>query len=130
VRLQQAIVADSAKTIRILETSHPPVFYFSPGDIELGLLRPNPRKTFCEFKGIAIFWDVEAGSLVSNAGWSYPSPAAGFEAVEDWVAFYPSKLECTVDGEPVLPQAGDFYGGWITSEIRGPFKGGPGTSQW
>jgi uncharacterized protein (DUF427 family) len=130
VRLQQAIVADSAKTIRILETSHPPVFYFSPEDIELGLLRPNSRKTFCEFKGIAIFWDVEAGSLVRNAGWSYPSPAAGFEAVEDWIAFYPSKLECTVDGEPVLPQAGDFYGGWITSDIRGPFKGGPGTSQW
>ncbi|CAN5745529.1 DUF427 domain-containing protein [soil metagenome] len=130
VRSGEFVVADTTRSIRVLETSHPPVFYLPPEEIDMSLLRGNPHATFCEFKGRAVYWDVAAGGTVSQAAWSYPTPSSGFEVIEDWLAFYPSKVECTVDGELVKAQAGGFYGGWITPEITGPFKGEPGTRGW
>lgn len=122
---------------RVLETSHPPVFYFPPEDVRMDLLRPaSARQTFCEFKGVALYWDLvaadaEAGVSAVKIGWSYPEPTSSFAALLDHIAFYASKLdECWVAGERVQAQAGDFYGGWITSRVRGPFKGGPGTMGW
>ncbi len=130
VRSGEIVVTDTTRSIRVLETSHPPVFYLPPSDVEMDLLRPNPHTTFCEFKGRAVYWDVTGQETITRAAWSYPSPSPGFEEIKDWVAFYPSKIECTVDGELVKAQAGGFYGGWITPEITGPFKGEPGTRGW
>ena len=67
----------------------------------------------------------------ANAAWSYPAPSPGFAAIAGYLAFYASRVdECWVDDERVQPQEGDFYGGWITSRIVGPFKGGAGTRGW
>ena len=129
VSFEGLTIAESNQTVRILETSHPPVFYIPPRDIELSLLSMSQRSTFCEFKGEASYWDLSSAGI-DSVGWSYPNPSPGFEAIRDWMAFYPSKVDCYVDGEQVKPQEGDFYGGWITPEIRGPFKGGPGTWGW
>lgn len=123
-------IARSSRAIRVLETSHPPVFYIPPSDIDMALLVRSERSTFCEFKGRAVYWDLQAGQRASSVAWSYPDPDPGFEKITDYLAFYPSKVECFADNERVRPQEGDFYGGWITSEIRGPFKGGAGTRGW
>jgi uncharacterized protein (DUF427 family) len=125
-------IADSTRAKRVLETSHPPVYYLTPEDIRQEYLVPSPRTSFCEFKGKAHYWTVRVGDREApNAAWSYPRPTQGFEAIRDHLAFYPSAMDaCYVDGERVQPQAGDFYGGWITSDIEGPFKGGPGTQGW
>lgn len=130
VRSGDLVLADTTRSIRVLETSHPPVFYLPQAEVGMNLLRANPHTTFCEFKGRAVYWDVVAGEAISRAAWSYPAPSPGFEEIKDWIAFYPSKVECTIDGEAVKPQAGGFYGGWITTEITGPFKGEPGTTGW
>ena len=129
VSFERLTIAESSRTVRILETSHPPVFYIPPQDVELSLLSMSRRSSFCEFKGEASYWDLPTAGL-DLVGWSYANPSPGFETIRDWMAFYPSKVECYVDGEQVQPQEGDFYGGWITPEIRGPFKGGPGTWGW
>lgn len=129
-RSGEVVLADTTRSARVLETSHPPVFYLPPAEVEMNLLRANPNTTFCEFKGRAVYWDSIAGKTISRAAWSYPTPSPGFEEIKDWIAFYPSKVECIVDGEAVRSQASEFYGGWITSEIAGPFKGGPGTNLW
>ncbi len=125
-------VADTSSAIRTLETSHPPSYYFPPDDIKPGLLRRGSGASFCEWKGAAKYWDVVIGDLVlSNVGWSYPSPSAAFEPLRDHVAFYPGAFDrCSVDGETVVPQPGEFYGGWITSAVAGPFKGIPGSRGW
>jgi uncharacterized protein (DUF427 family) len=125
-------VVDSTDAYRILETSHPPVYYVAPSAIAPGVLEPNPRTSWCEFKGTAHYWDVVAGGTrIASGAWSYPEPSYGYEAIRDHVAFYPSLADaCYVDDEQVVPQAGDFYGGWITSGITGPFKGAPGTLGW
>jgi uncharacterized protein (DUF427 family) len=125
-------IADSTSAIQILETSHPPVYYIPPQDIQMALLTPTERHTFCEFKGTASYWTLKVGArAVQNAAWSYPKPAAGYEAIQDYLAFYPSRVDaCYVDDELVQAQAGDFYGGWITGDIAGPFKGGIGTAGW
>ncbi|MFD9127102.1 DUF427 domain-containing protein [Kitasatospora sp. NPDC059571] len=125
-------VAVSTGAVRVLETSHPPVFYLPSTAVLAGVLVPSRRRTWCEWKGTAVYWDLVVGAERSaDAAWSYPEPSAGFAAIRDMVAFYPSRVtRCTVDGEAVVPQEGDFYGGWITSEIRGPFKGGRGTAGW
>jgi uncharacterized protein (DUF427 family) len=130
VRFAESVLADTTRSIRVLETSHPPVFYLPPAEVEMNLLRANPDTTFCEFKGRAVYWDVIGEETICRAAWSYPAPSPGFEEMKDWIAFYPSSVECTVDGEAVKAQAGGFYGGWITSEIAGPFKGEPGTKGW
>ena len=131
IRHAGAVVADSAGAVRVLETSHPPVYYLPLADIRASL-SPTPRVTVCEFKGAATYWDVTAGGVtVPEAAWSYEEPARGFELLRSHLAFYPGRFdECTVDGEQVQPQPGDFYGGWLTSDITGPFKGGPGTLGW
>lgn len=133
VKMGQEIIAETNRGYRILETSHPPVYYFPPEDVRLEQLQKNPGKqSFCEFKGAATYWDWAATSGTKQAiAWSYPDPGGRFSAIKDYLAFYPSRVgECFVDGERVQAQEGDFYGGWITSDIVGPFKGGPGTWGW
>ena len=122
-------IAASTATYRVLETSHPPVYYIPPGDIVPGCLQPTPRSSFCEWKGVAAYYTVVVGDRqAENAAWYYPSPTPEFAAIAHYVAFYPSRMDaCYVDGEQVKAQPGDFYGGWVTSKIVGPFKGDPGT---
>ncbi|MFF2095820.1 DUF427 domain-containing protein [Streptomyces sp. NPDC058202] len=125
-------IAETTRALRVLETSHPPVFYLPLDDVRTDLLRPTTERSWCEWKGPAVYWDLAAGTDVSpSAAWSYPEPVPAYSALAGHVAFYPTRVDrCTVDGEPVTAQEGDFYGGWITAEIRGPFKGGPGTRGW
>lgn len=117
---------------RILETSHPPVYYIPPEDIKMEYLTASDRSSWCEWKGAAAYYHLQVGNRqVQNAAWYYPQPTPGFESLKDFAAFYPSLMDaCYVDGEQVQAQAGDFYGGWITSDIIGPFKGGPGSNWW
>ena len=133
VRHSGITVADSVAALRILETSHPPVYYIPAHDVVADLLRPSvSRQSFCEFKGLASYWNlVMEGSTVRDVGWSYAQPVAAYAALAGHLAFYASKVdECWVGDERVMPQAGDFYGGWITTNLRGPFKGAPGTLGW
>lgn len=126
------VIAETRRALRVLETSHPPVYYLPPADIRMEYLTPTGRGTYCEFKGAARYWTLRVGDRTAeNVAWSYPDPAPGFEAIRDHLAFYAGPMDaCTVDGERVTPQPGGFYGGWITSDIVGPFKGGPGTLGW
>lgn len=126
------VIADSTNALRVLETSHPPVYYLPPADCRLDLLTPAQLRTFCEFKGVASYWTIEVGDRRSvEAAWSYPEPAAGFERLIDHLAFYPSRVDrALVDEFLIEPQEGDFYGGWITPDVVGPFKGAPGTRGW
>jgi uncharacterized protein (DUF427 family) len=133
IELDGQIVVDTRRSLRVLETSHPPVYYLPGEAITAGLLRPTRRTTWCEFKGSASYFDVvcPSGRVIPGAAWHYPRPTAGFEPLVGHVAFYPSRMDrCTVEGETVVAQAGDFYGGWITSKVTGPFKGAPGTGGW
>jgi uncharacterized protein (DUF427 family) len=125
-------VVDSDRCLRVLETSHPPVYYVPRDDIAEGVLEPGEGRSFCEFKGVAGYWDLVAGGTrVPQAGWSYESPVPAYAELKGFVAFYPSRVdECRVGDDLVRPQEGDFYGGWITPDITGPFKGGPGTMGW
>lgn len=126
------IVADTRRAVRTLETSHPPSYYIPPDDIAAGVLRPGGGGSFCEWKGAARYWDVVVdGETLPRVGWSYPSPTAPFAILRDHVAFYAAPFDrCSVDGETVVPQPGGLYGGWITSDLAGPFKGGPGSMGW
>ncbi len=125
-------VAETRRAYRVLETSHPPTWYLPFEDILPGTLVAEEQTSFCEFKGRAVYWQLQAGGEVSrHAAWSYPKPGPAFAAIRDYVAFYPSRMEaCFVDEERVESQPGDFYGGWITSDVVGPFKGSPGTWGW
>lgn len=126
------IIAETNRTFRVLETSHPPVYYFPPEDVRMKFLSPNDGSSFCEWKGRAGYYDLQIGEkIIKNAAWFYPNPPRNFVEIKDYVAFYPSKPDaCYVNDELVETQEGDFYGGWITSEIVGPFKGGAGTWGW
>ena len=132
VRHRGVVVADSTAAHRVLETSHPPVYYLPAADVTPGVLERVRGSSFCEFKGTAGYWDlVVDGERVRNAAWSYDRPEPGYAVLAGAIAFYPGRVdECTVGGERVRPQEGDFYGGWITADITGPFKGGPGTRGW
>lgn len=125
-------IADTTEGYRLLETSHPPAYYIPQKDIQMQYLKATTRKTFCEFKGAAAYWTIEVnGQKAQNAAWSYPNVGGSYAPVRDYVCFYAGQMEaCYVDDEQVQAQAGDFYGGWITSHIVGPFKGGPGTWGW
>lgn len=128
-----AKIASTNCGFRVLETSHPPVYYFPPEDVQMIFLeRARGGETFCEFKGEASYWDLQVQDRrVSRVAWSYSHPNQAFIAIRDYLAFYPSKVdECYIGDEKVQAQEGDFYGGWITSKIVGPFKGGPGTFGW
>lgn len=126
------IVANTRSSVRTLETSHPPSYYIPVSDITPGLLRRAEGSSFCEWKGAAVYWDVVVGdNLLPRIGWSYPNPSAAFSILQDHVAFYAAPFDrCSVDGETVIPQPGEFYGGWITSKLAGPFKGVPGSRGW
>jgi uncharacterized protein (DUF427 family) len=125
-------VAETNGALRVLETSHPPVYYIPPHDIQQEFLLRTEYQSICEFKGVATYYTLKVGERVSeNAAWSYQNPYTGYESIRNHVAFYPKRVDaCYVNGERVQAQEGDFYGGWITSDIDGPFKGGSGTSGW
>jgi uncharacterized protein (DUF427 family) len=127
------LIADSSRALRILETSHPPVIYIPAEDFIAGALVPSAaNSTFCEFKGVADYLDVSAGGKVAEAAaWTYPRPVDAYAELADHVAVYPERMDrCLLDDEAVRAQEGDFYGGWVTDEIEGPLKGGPGTRGW
>jgi uncharacterized protein (DUF427 family) len=125
-------VARTDRGWRVLETSHPPTYYFPPDDVAPEVLEPAGGRSLCEWKGVARYWTLREGPAVAErAAWSYPEPTPAFSAIAGHVAFYASALDrATVGDMVVMPQPGDFYGGWVTSEIEGPFKGGPGTRGW
>jgi len=125
-------VAQSERAFRVLETSHPPSYYIPPEDVRIDLLEPRPEKTVCEWKGGASYWSLHVGERVAaSCAWSYADPPPPYEALRGCLAFYPGRVDaCFVDHERVRAQEGGFYGGWITSDLVGPFKGGPGTSGW
>ncbi|MET0221681.1 MAG: DUF427 domain-containing protein [Tardiphaga sp.] len=125
-------IADTTAGYRVLETSHPPVYYIPSSGIAGQFVQSAPGTSWCEFKGDARYWSLSVGSRTSDkAAWSYATPSQGFEAIAGCLAFYASRVdECWVGDERVQAQEGDFYGGWITSQIVGPFKGGPGTRGW
>jgi len=125
-------IAETRNGFRVLETSHPPVFYFPPEDVKTQFLVASPKKSYCEFKGIASYWTVDVlGKRSNNAAWSYPHPSNGFRVLTNSIAFYASRVDdCWVGAERVQAQTSDFYGGWITSNLIGPFKGPPGTLGW
>lgn len=125
-------IARTNRAVRVLETSHPPTYYIPKSDFDASVLVPNRARSICEFKGQAVYYDIRVGEAVAPASaWEYPEPRPGFEALGDHLALYPGRMDtCYVNDEPVTPQDGDFYGGWITSRVVGPFKGGPGTRGW
>ncbi len=125
------LIAQSTAAYRVLETSHPPTWYIPRADIKMEFVKSTAKSSFCEWKGMATYWTVRIGNQAQeNAAWSYESPNPAFTPIKGHLSFYPSRFECYVDDERVQAQAGDFYGGWITSDITGPFKGAPGTWGW
>jgi uncharacterized protein (DUF427 family) len=112
----------------VLETSHPPTIYVPPADVRMDLLEPGPQRSYCEWKGIAFYYDVLGRTA---AAWTYHDPTPAYRALRAHIAFYPGRMdECRLGDEIVQAQPGDFYGGWLTADITGPVKGGPGTHGW
>jgi uncharacterized protein (DUF427 family) len=129
--LNGVVVAQADTSLRVLETSHPPVYYIHMDCINQDFMHKTTKTTFCEFKGLSSHFTVEVADLkVVNGAWYYASPTPSYIDLKHHVAFYPSKFECYVGGERAQAQYGDFYGGWITSNVVGPFKGEPGTLNW
>jgi uncharacterized protein (DUF427 family) len=126
------VIADTTQAQRVLETSHPPVYYIPPEAIQPAYFHPTTQTTFCEWKGIANYFTITLGNKTApNAAWVYHNPTPHFAAIQNHIAVYPSRMDsCYLDGEQVQAQPGDFYGGWITQDIIGPFKGEPGTWGW
>lgn len=125
-------IVDSRDAFRVLETSHPPVYYIPLKDIKEGVLQPAPGSSFCEWKGQASYYNVQVdGKTAERVAWTYKRPTSAFQPIQDHVAFYAWAMdECRVEGEVVTPQPGRFYGGWITKNVVGPFKGQPGSMGW
>jgi uncharacterized protein (DUF427 family) len=133
VELGGAVIARSTSALRVLETSHPPTIYVPPADVAPGALRPAAGSSMCEWKGRAAYFDVRGGdgTVAERAAWSYPSPHPDYAAVAGFVAFYPGRMDAAwLDDERVAAQEGDFYGGWVTADLAGPFKGAAGTLGW
>jgi uncharacterized protein (DUF427 family) len=132
IRFGGAVIADTKRAVRVLETSHPPVYYLPIADVVAGVLQRASGSSFCEWKGTAHYFDVVSGdSRADGAAWGYDDPTPAFLDLRGRVAFYAAPMEsCTVDGEIVMPQPGGFYGGWITKDLVGPFKGEPGSRGW
>jgi len=131
VKFEGVQIASSSTGYRVLETSHPPSWYIPLQDVRSEFLIPTRKTSFCEWKGTAKYWTVSVGqNSVENVAWSYESPNPRFVEIRGFLAFYPNVLECYVDEERVKPQPGGFYGGWITSDLVGPFKGVPGSHGW
>ncbi len=131
VQWGKTLIAQTFGAWAVRETSHPPTFYLPISDVKADLLKPAGRGSFCEWKGPALYWDLVDGERhLPRVAWSYPQPLAGAQPLADCIAFYAHHLHCTVDGEKVAPQAGGFYGGWITPDLAGPFKGEPNSNDW
>ena len=131
VRWGDVEVAHTHNAILVLETAHPPSFYIPWADVNRALFQVSVGGSFCEWKGPATYWSlVNSEQVLPGVAWSYPKPFAGAEALANCVSFYPAQLACTVNGEKVKAQPGGFYGGWITPELVGPFKGEAGTQGW
>ena len=126
------IIAESTRSKRVLETSHPPVYYLPQEDIKMGYLSLTEKSSYCEWKGRAVYYSLEVnGKKAKNTAWSYPDPTSGFNTIKNHLAFYAEPMDaCFVGEEQVQPQPGNFYGGWITKNIIGPFKGGPSSTWW
>lgn len=126
------VIADTRRSMRVLETSHPPTYYFPRDDVGPTVLQQSSRRSVCEWKGEAIYFGVVLqGETLPDVAWSYPDPSPPFGVLRDMVAFYAWPFDsCFVDDERVIPQPGNFYGGWITSDVAGPFKGEPDTRFW
>jgi uncharacterized protein (DUF427 family) len=125
------LIAHTSNAIRLLETASPPGFYIPPSDVNHELLEKSDRTTFCEWKGAATYYDlVTEGRKLELAAWTYEHPNESFTDIAGYISFYPGKVDCFVEGNEVEPQPGRFYGGWITPEVVGPFKGDPGTGGW
>ncbi len=131
VRVDKCLIASTTRAVRVLETASPPTFYLPREDIEMDLLRTASGHSFCEWKGQASYFDLCCGSAtIARSAWSYEHPTDAFLRIAGYISFYPETIACYVGGERVCPQTGGFYGGWVTSEIAGPFKGEPGTGGW
>ena len=132
VVLSGVTILETDRSFRVLETASPPTYYLDPDDFVPGVVQPTTGESWCEWKGRASYVDLVAGETVARrAGWRYLQPNPPYEPLAGWLALYPSRVDrCSVDGEEVRPQDGDFYGGWITSNVVGPFKGDPGTLGW
>jgi uncharacterized protein (DUF427 family) len=131
VRVGGVEIARTTRALRLLETASPPSFYLPFADTMREAFAPAAGASHCEWKGAARYWTIVAGDVrLERTAWSYDHPMAPYEALRDHVALYATQTECTVGGEPVLPQDGGFYGGWVTPEIVGPWKGGAGTGGW
>ncbi len=132
ILLQGDVLADTTGALCVLETSHPPSYYLPPADIDLRFLREISATSFCEWKGMASYFDIVGKGITHpRAAWTYRRPTAAFAELRDHIAFYAHVMDaCYVGDEQVTPQPGNFYGGWITSDVVGPFKGEPGTMGW
>ena len=131
VRFGALTIAHSIATFRVLETAGPPTFYIPRRDVRADLLRPVPGASVCEWKGTANYWGLTISTPAGEpVGWSYPTANPPYELIEGYFSFYPGRVECLVENERVRPQPGYFYGGWVTNEIVGPWKGEPGTERW
>lgn len=117
-------ISDTRRALRVCENGHAPSFYLPPEDVRMELLEPSGFKTFCEWKGVASYFDLVVGSeYVPDAAWVYREPSRGFEAIRDFISFYPARVDaCLLDGEIASPEPRSFYGGWITSDLEGPFR--------
>ncbi len=128
VRAGDSEIARSRRCLRVLETGSPPTYYIPVADVERGLLTPAANRSWCEWKGEARYWDLDlAGEQRLHVGWFYPTPFPEFNRLRDHFSFYAGRVDCFVGSVRALPQPGGLYGGWITPELVGPFKGEPGT---
>ncbi len=125
-------IVDTQNAYRVLETSHPPSYYLPPADIKMAHFQPVAGRSICEWKGQAQYYTIVVGKKIAErVAWAYPTPTADFAEIKDYIALYPAPMDkCVVDGELVQPQPGEFYGGWITSDVVGPFKGAAGSWGW
>ena len=130
VSLGNTLLADTTSALRVLETASPPTFYLPPSDVQFDLLVEVSGQSFCEWKGAATYLASRESAESHAIAWAYLSPSEAFARLAGYIAFYPSRADCFVDGERVRAQAGEFYGGWVTDEIVGPFKGDPATGHW
>jgi uncharacterized protein (DUF427 family) len=131
VRIDGIEIARTSHAVRVLETASPPGFYLPPEDVRLDRLSTTNVRSFCEWKGEAVYFDLLARQgVIRRVGWSYPTPSPDFAEIAGYISFYPGRIECFVDAQRVRPQPGAFYGGWLTAEIAGPVKGEPGSESW
>ncbi len=132
VAVDDRVIVDTVRAMRLMETASPPTFYLPPDDVDHSALVQARGGSMCEWKGLAVYWSVALPDrpVLEAVGWSYPEPNASFAGIAGWLSFYPGRLCCEVDGERVRPQPGGFYGGWMTDDIAGPVKGTPGTGHW